>query len=179
MKRIAGWAHVLLIDGCLLLVSIGIGVTLNGSFVAGPQEQIFTYSEEGGQRQLKALEEIKPTPALPTFPEVKLADLKKMVEKGDTIVLDGRRSQDYEAGHIPGAHSLSVADFETRFFDVSRHLPKEARMVVYCGAGACSLSKQLAAKLRQKGYTRIQIYFAGYNDWFLNGNPIMKGKDEF
>ena len=179
MKRMAGWTRVLIIDACLLLVSVCIGVTLNRSFVAGPQEQVFTYSEEGGQRQLKVLEEMKPAPSMPTFPEVKLADLKKMVEKGDAIVLDGRASTDYEAGHIPGAHSLSVADFETRFLHVSSHLPRDARLVVYCGAGSCSLSKQLAAKLHQKGYSRIQIYFAGYNDWFLNGNPIMKGKDEF
>jgi rhodanese-related sulfurtransferase len=173
---LAGCSRVILTNACIVLVSLWVGVTLNRSFVAGPQEQFFSYTETNGMPDFKPLTAAE-TSESASFPEIRLEELKQAVEKREVILLDGRSEKDYANGHIPSAHSLSVVDFETRFPQLASRFSREDRLVVYCGAGDCGLSRRLAALLRQKGYSRVRIYYGGYNEWFLASNPVVKGKE--
>jgi rhodanese-related sulfurtransferase len=173
---LAGCSRVILTNACIVLVSFGVGVMLNHSFVAGPQEQSFSYTETDGKPEFKPLTAAEAS-ASTSFSEIRLEELKKALEKGEVILLDGRSEKDYENGHIPSAYSLSVTDFEKRFPQVASRFSKEDRLVVYCGAGGCGLSRRLATLLHQRGYSRVRIYYGGYNDWFLASNPVVKGKE--
>ena len=172
----ASCGRVILTNACIVLVSLGVGVTLNRSFVAKPQEQSFSYTETDGKPEFKLLTAAESS-ASTSFSEIRLEELKKALEKGEVILLDGRSEKDYENGHIPSAYSLSVTDFETRFPQVAPRFSQQHRLVVYCGAGDCGLSRRLAALLQQRGYTRVRIYYGGYNEWFLGSNPVVKGKE--
>ncbi len=166
-----GCGRILLVNAGIVALSASIGISLNRAFVAGPQESVFSYSNEGGKL------EFKPVPASQVEPaEVQLSDVRQIVASKSMVLVDGRSQSEYENGHLPGAFSLSVADFDKRFPEFAAQYPKEGAYLIYCGSGQCGLSRQLAGLLRKNGYHQTKLYSAGYNDWFLAGNPIEKGK---
>ena len=166
-----GCGRILLVNAGIVALSASIGISLNRAFVAGPQESVFSYSNEGGKL------EFKPVPANQVEPaEAQLSDVRQIVASKSMVLVDGRSQPEYENGHLPGAISLSVADFDKRFPEFAAQYPKEGAYLIYCGSGQCGLSRQLAGLLRKNGYHHTKLYSAGYNDWFLAGNPIEKGK---
>lgn len=170
-----GVGRILLVNTVIIVLSACIGVLLNRAFVAGPQQSFFFHSNEGGKLEFKP---VKDGEAQTTEPpaEVRLPEVREIIASKSMVPVDGRSQADYENGHLPGAYSLSVADFDKRFPEFSALHPKEGAYLIYCGSGQCSLSRQLAGLLQKKGYHRIKLYSAGYNDWFLSGNPVEKGK---
>jgi rhodanese-related sulfurtransferase len=166
-----GFGRVLLVNAGIVLLSALIGVSLNRAFVAGPQQSTFTYSKDSGKFQ-----RVEASQTTEVLEEVRLQDVKQIVASKSMVPVDGRSEADYENGHLPGAYSLSVANFDKRFSQFSAEHPKEGTYVIYCGSGQCGLSRQLASLLQKKGYHQLKLYSAGYNDWFLSGNPVEKGK---
>jgi rhodanese-related sulfurtransferase len=166
-----GFGRVLLVNAGIVLLSALIGVSLNRAFVAGPQQSTFTYSKDSGKFQ-----RVEASQTTEVLEEVRLQDVKQIVASKSMVPVDGRSEADYENGHLPGAYSLSVANFDKRFSQFSAEHPKEGTYVIYCGSGQCGLSRQLASLLQKKGYHHLKLYSAGYNDWFLSSNPIEKGK---
>jgi len=168
-----GIGRVLLVNAGIILLSAWIGVSLNRAFVAGPQQSTYSYSNETGSFQPVKASEGQSTEVLE---EVQLRAVREIISSKSMVPVDGRSEADYENGHLPGAFSLSAANFEKRFPQFSAQHPKEGAYLIYCGSGQCGLSRQLAALLQKKGYHQLKLYPAGYNDWFLAGNPIEKGK---
>ena len=168
-----GIGRVLLVNAGIILLSAWIGVSLNRAFVAGPQQTTYSYSNETGKFQpVKASE----GQSIEVLEEVQLQGVREIISSRSMVPVDGRSEAEYENGHLPGASSLSAANFEKRFPQFSAQHPKEGAYLIYCGSGQCGLSRQLAGLLQKKGYHRLKLYPAGYNDWFLSGNPIEKGK---
>lgn len=170
-----GCVRILLVNTGIVALSACIGASLNRAFVTGPQQSMFSYSNENGKLEFKPVKasEFQLTEAPP---EVQLTEVQEIIASKSVIPLDGRVEADYEQGHLPGAYSLSVTNFDRRFPEFSARHPKDGVYLIYCGSGQCGLSRQLASLLQKKGYYRLKIYSAGYNDWFLSGNPIEKGK---
>ena len=81
-------------------------------------------------------------------------------EKGDYIILDVRRADEFAEGHIPGAIHIANEDI----IDTEPEgLPdKEQTIYVYCRSG--NRSKQAASKLAAMGYTHV-IECGGILDW--------------
>jgi len=173
MTKWTGVGRILLVNSAIILLSACIGIGLNRAFVAGPQESVYSYSNEGGKPQFKPFE-ASDAPPVPEM--VWLQDVRKIIDSKSMIPVDGRSEPDYENGHLPGAFSLSVAAFDKRFQEFSNRYPKDGAYLIYCSSGQCGLSRQLASLLQQKGYHKLKIYLAGYNDLFLAGNPVEKGK---
>jgi len=168
-----GVGRVLLVNAGIILLSAWIGVSLNRAFVAGPQQSTYSYSNETGRFQPVKASEGQSTEVLE---EVQLRAVREIISSKSMVPVDGRSEADYENGHLPGAFSLSAANFEKRFPQFSAQHPKEGAYLIYCGSGQCGLSRQLAALLQKEGYHQLKLYPPGYNDWFLAGNPIEKGK---
>lgn len=80
--------------------------------------------------------------------------------KGDYIILDVRRPDEFASGHIPGA--INVAN-ESIVDTQPEQLPNKDQVIyVYCRSG--NRSKQASQKLADMGYTKI-IEFGGIIDW--------------
>jgi len=86
---------------------------------------------------------------------------KEMMERDDGHVLvDVRRQDEYDAGHIPGAMLLPNESIED---SPPAELPdKDAIILVYCRSGR--RSKEAAKKLADLGYTNV-FEFGGIIDW--------------
>ena len=171
--NIKGVSKVLAINLGVISLSSLIGISLNRSFVSGPRE--FTYEYSNSNSSLRQI----PNPHVskyPAFETIAIEDVRKASKTKDTIVLDGRTRQDYQNGHLPGAYHFAISDFEGGYPLFSRRFSKATRIIIYCRGGDCNLSRRLAELFYDKGYSRLQVYSAGYNEWFMNGNPVEKGK---
>jgi rhodanese-related sulfurtransferase len=93
--------------------------------------------------------------------------------------LDARRSEEYAAGHVPGAWSVPIweADAASRIteFEARANPAPEAPMVIYCSGGDCADSRLLARRLVDLGYRNLFIYRDGFPDWIRQGRPQERG----
>ena len=84
------------------------------------------------------------------------------------LVVDVRRLDEYESGHIPGAVCIPNESIGS---ERPAELPNPNQiLLVYCRSG--NRSKQAAEKLAALGYTEV-YEFGGINDWT---GPTVKGQ---
>ena len=100
------------------------------------------------------------------------AELLARADDGDVIVLDVRPSEEYEAGHIPGAISMPLGELRGRLSS----LPQDAEIVAYCRGAYCVLAPQ-ALKLLQRHGFRARRFEEGLPEWRQAGLPIAVGKE--
>ena len=95
------------------------------------------------------------------YKQITMDDAKEVFEaKGDYIIVDVRRADEYASGHIPDAINIPN---ETIGEDDIPELPDKTQVIyVYCRSG--NRSKQAAEKLVRLGYSNI-IEFGGILDW--------------
>ena len=86
---------------------------------------------------------------------------KEMMARDDGhVIVDVRRQDEYDAGHIPGAILIPN---ETIGSDAPKALPDYDQIIlVYCRSG--NRSKQASEKLAAMGYKNV-YEFGGINSW--------------
>jgi rhodanese-related sulfurtransferase len=105
--------------------------------------------------------------------EIGTVDLaRKLYDSGDYIFVDARSREDYESGHIKGAVSLSVGQFEEKIAAFLEHYPPEAPIITYCSGRTCLDSHHLAESLMEFGYDKISVFIDGFPGWEAEGHPI-------
>ena len=95
------------------------------------------------------------------YTSITMEDAKEIFqEKGDYLIVDVRRADEFAEGHIPGAINIANEDIVS---SEPAELPDKDQVIyVYCRSG--NRSKQAAAKLAAMGYTNI-VEFGGILDW--------------
>lgn len=101
---------------------------------------------------------------------VSFKSLRKRMRAGDVTVLDVRPREEYEAGHIPGALSIPVAELKRRVGE----LPKSKEVVAYCRGPYCVYSLEAVTLLRKRGY-RARRTDEGLPDWRASGSAVAVG----
>ncbi|MFM7102779.1 MAG: rhodanese-like domain-containing protein [Verrucomicrobiota bacterium] len=98
-------------------------------------------------------------------------------EQERIVFVDARDDRHYEAGHIPGAHSLDHYRPEKDLPAVLAACQAAERVVVYCTGGACEDSEFAAITLRDAGLPadRLGVYAGGMNAWSAAGQPVERG----
>lgn len=102
------------------------------------------------------------------------AYVESKLKSPDSVVVDGRNSDAFVDGHIPGAKSLTAAgllteDRKVKPEDVinkllaSRGIDKEKEILSYCGSGVAAANNYIA--LRNLGYTNVRIYDESWDEW--------------
>lgn len=103
---------------------------------------------------------------------VTLAELRRRIRDGSATVIDVRPREEYEAGHIPGALSIPVAEVKRRM----KELRKSREVIAYCRGPYCVYSLEAVTLLRKSGYTARRAD-QGLPDWRLAGLPVATGTD--
>lgn len=99
-------------------------------------------------------------------------ELLLRVRSRDLILLDVRPSEEYQAGHIPGAISVPLAELEGRLTT----LPKGVEIVAYCRGPYCVLAPQALEILRRHG-RRARRLQDGFPEWRRDGLPVERGSE--
>lgn len=86
---------------------------------------------------------------------VKTVTLDKAIdEQKDSLLLDVRPSDEYDAGHIKGAINIPLDQLESNL----DQLPRQRQIIVYCRGRLCAYSNQATRYLNEQGF----------NAWSLN-----------
>jgi rhodanese-related sulfurtransferase len=96
------------------------------------------------------------------------------------LVLDARRTKDYEQGHIAGARSFPVweSDIDARVTAlVGEGRDGAIPVVLYCSGGDCEDSHMLAQKLFGGGFNNLLVYRDGWPDWQTRGGKSARGPE--
>ena len=96
--------------------------------------------------------------------------LLKRVHEGLVTVLDVRPSEEYQAGHIPGAISIPLKELKRRLSG----LPQNQEVVAYCRGPYCVLAIQAVEVLRAKGFNAVRLE-EGIQDWRALGFSVAMG----
>jgi len=95
---------------------------------------------------------------------VRSDELLRRVRDGEVTVLDVRPSEEYRAGHIPGALSVPVSELKKRLAE----LPKDREVVAYCRGPYCVMAIEAVELLRKKGFKAHRLE-QGVVDWRARG----------
>ena len=101
-----------------------------------------------------------------------VARAKYMFDKEEVIFVDARSQNDYDNGHIPGAVSFPVGQFEDRIESFLNRYPSDQPIVTYCSGRACEDSHNLAQFLFDVGFTNVRVFIDGFPGWEAEGYPI-------
>jgi len=99
--------------------------------------------------------------------EVGLQDLEQALAAGAPL-LDVRESDEYAAGHVPGAQLLPLGVLPVRLHE----LPKDQTVYVVCQAGGRSAQ---AAELLQRAGLDVRSVAGGTTAWAQSGRPVESG----
>lgn len=90
------------------------------------------------------------------------------------ILLDARKPVDFAAGHLPGALSLPLLEFDATFPEIAPLLTPEQPIVVYCSGEDCDESLKLGEILVKAGYTNVSIFTGGMIAWQAAGYEVQR-----
>lgn len=121
-------------------------------------------------------ETLKPEPALAKqFFSEKMAFTTGPVEvshqieeKADVNIVDVREAEDYEKGHVPGAHNIP----QEQWSDVSA-LRRDQVNILYCYSQTCHLAAKAAVQFADKGFSVMEMD-GGFEAWEKNDLPVEK-----
>ncbi|MBV8141790.1 MAG: rhodanese-like domain-containing protein [Verrucomicrobia bacterium] len=92
--------------------------------------------------------------------------LPTILNWGDNLFwVDARSAEDYAAEHVPGAILLNLEDWDRLFPKFLDRWSPGQRVVVYCSASTCELSRDVAERLRKNGISPVFVLKGGWEAW--------------
>jgi rhodanese-related sulfurtransferase len=89
------------------------------------------------------------------------------IHDDDLVVLDVRPAEEFQAGHLPGARSIPVAELEARLGE----LRPDQEIVAYCRGPYCVYADEAVELLTTRGYL-ARRFTHGFPDWQVAGLPV-------
>ena len=101
--------------------------------------------------------------------EVSLAQTKQW--PGTVLWVDARSESDFASEHVPDAICLNFDNWTDQFPKFLDHYSPGQRVVVYCSATWCQLSREIAEKLRTSGVEDAYFLEGGWEAWKQQNRP--------
>jgi rhodanese-related sulfurtransferase len=102
----------------------------------------------------------------------RVARAKEIFDNGNVLFVDARSQDNYEDGHIPGAVSLPVGQFDEQIESLLNQHSTDTRIVTYCSGRTCEDSHNLAQLLSDVGFTHVSVFIDGFPGWEAQGYPV-------
>lgn len=93
---------------------------------------------------------------------ITLDDLMARSKKEKVILIDVRPEDEYNAGHIPNAVSIPLAQLKKRL----KELPKNKTIIAYCRGPLCVMAADAVKFLNERKFKAIRME-DGYVEWKL------------
>jgi len=111
--------------------------------------------------------------AAPTY--VNLEQAMQAHNDGAVLFVDARPKEFFELGHISSAISLPRSTFAAAYPVFTKLARKDQPLMVYCSESKCVDSTVVARALLRLGYTRVEIFQGGWDEWEVAGQPTGAG----
>ena len=102
------------------------------------------------------------------------AAAKQILDAGDALFVDARSPEIFAEGHIPGAVSLPLGEFDAQVEAFTQGVPLDRPIVTYCSGRLCQDSHTVAQLLMERGYENVVVFIDGFEGWTENGYPIAR-----
>ncbi len=97
---------------------------------------------------------------------------KALYDSGKVLFVDARSMEDFTDGHIKGAVSLPVGQYDEHIDAFLERYDLDYPMVLYCSGRTCEDSHHLAQLLMERGYMNLSVMIDGLPGWRAEGYPI-------
>jgi rhodanese-related sulfurtransferase len=97
---------------------------------------------------------------------------KQVFDAGSALFVDVRSQDMFDAGHIPGAVSLPLGDFDARLEQFAADVSPTQPIVTYCSGRLCQDSHTAAQRLLERGFENVVVYIDGFPGWMDYGYPV-------
>jgi rhodanese-related sulfurtransferase len=97
---------------------------------------------------------------------------KKIYDLGKALFVDARSVASYTEGHVKGAISFPIGEFDIQIDDFLNRFTVDQPMVTYCSGRTCEDSHRLAQMLVEFGYKNVSVMLDGFPGWKAKGYPI-------
>jgi rhodanese-related sulfurtransferase len=107
--------------------------------------------------------------------ELEIGDItyaKALYDTGRVLFVDARSVEDFNNGHVKGAVSLPVGQYDEHIDGFLELYDLDRPMVTYCSGRTCQDSHHLAQLLMERGYMNISVMIDGFPGWATKGYPI-------
>ena len=101
-----------------------------------------------------------------------VARARQIFDSGNVLFVDARTRDNYDDGHIPGAVSLPVGQFDELIDTFVNQYDFEHPLVTYCSGRTCEDSHILAQLLTDFGYSDVSVFIDGLPGWEAEGYPV-------
>lgn len=119
---------------------------------------------------------VTPPSAMPGDPQfVDLIDAVSKYQLPEVTFIDSRSPEDFALAHIARAINISYDYLDGDGQKVVDSLDKQHEYVVYCDGGECESSLYLGRYLQGLGFSRISIFYGGWQEWTGNNLPVVRG----
>lgn len=103
--------------------------------------------------------------------EVSITDAEQAIRDAD-VLLDVRESEEFAAGHLPGAIHASRGMLEFKMSGNPALNARDINIVLYCKtSGRAALA---ACALHDMGYLNVKSIGGGFDAWAAAGKPVVK-----
>jgi rhodanese-related sulfurtransferase len=99
---------------------------------------------------------------------ITVPEFKTIKENPNTLLVDVRSSSEFTEGHIPGALSVPLNEFESKI----NLLKKDAQIVCQCLSGG--RSKVAALYLTGLGFNEVYNLEGGLSSWMASGGEVVR-----
>jgi rhodanese-related sulfurtransferase len=92
--------------------------------------------------------------------------LSTVLAWGENVLwVDARSIEDYDAEHVPGALPLNLENWDELFPKFLDQWVPDKKVVVYCSAATCELSREVAERLRKNSVSSVFVLKGGWEAW--------------
>jgi rhodanese-related sulfurtransferase len=100
------------------------------------------------------------------------AGLTQLINRDNALLVDVSSAADFEKGHIPGARSVAMSQFDPESKELAK--VRELPVAVVCKNGQGSA--QAARRLKKAGFTQVFWLQGGLGAWNEAHMPLAKGR---
>ena len=105
-------------------------------------------------------------------PQVGAIEAVQLINRRDALVLDVRDKPDFDAGHIPNARNIPLAELSGRLREIDKF--KSHPVVINCGPGAHPAA--VCDTLKKSGFGEVFALRDGIRGWVEASLPTEKQK---
>ncbi len=104
------------------------------------------------------------------FKLVSPAELVRLINRENALVIDVSTSAEFDKGHIAGARHIALAQFDPENKDLVK--VRELPVVVVCRSGTSA--QGACARLAKAGFSKVHCLDGGLNAWIAADMPVVR-----
>lgn len=161
--------HLQILRAARLVETRRAGVSIYYRLASAQVSQLWLTLQACGEQHLAEIHHLVATflQDRATLHPISIDELREALQEERVILLDVRPVAEYQAGHLPQARSLPVAELEARLED----LPHDQEIVAYCRGPYCVFADEAVTLLRSHGFAARRLD-VGVPEWRRLGLPV-------